>query len=744
MIRAGTIGHHQLATHSSQHYMDQLRSILGDLPDYSEPLQQRRSRLLLTILHVYGGVTLFLLVLAFALETSSFTRRPFTMGLFAIYLLSIFLLKQHRPVLSANVFILSWWLLMTLGTAFTGGLFTLGIVSYMSLIYVAGLLRGEWAAVRITVINVISGLIIHRLSVVGILPTSDVNVGQFTPYVAVLLANLLGVCLAFFTVRQLQFTQSRLDDANQFLRAQNEALQLSELRHRSMIEQSPFATIVFSAEGVPQYVNTAARHLWPVPRQVVAAFFQDYNILTDERFEKAGLRSLLEKGFRQEAVQLPPLRYGMFTPFPEHLPKDRGVIWLESFIYPLRSQDQTIEEVIIMVDDITDRVNAEQAEWQAQKLEGIGLLAGGIAHDFNNILTAIMAQASLAQISLPADAKQHRSLKKILAATEQAANLTNQLLAYAGNSRLEQQVVNLNTVVQQNLPLLQLATPPHVKLEQQLSPSLALVEADPVQIQQVVMNLLINGAEAISTSAGCVKIATKMVTLGVGTEHYFPLTGTTMAPGRYVSLEVSDNGVGMDSETIARIFEPFYSTKETGRGLGLSAVLGIIRSHQGAFAVESAPGEGTTFSILLPVTEKSVAAVEAKTEHQEIPGGTHILAIDDEQPVRDTITDILGHAGLHVTVAESGATGLSKFRALRDSIDLIILDLTMAGMNGEETLEAIRAHDLEVPVILSSGYDDTDLVLRLTQLHNDAFLRKPYTARELLTCIGQVLAARSP
>ena len=719
--------------------MHHLQSFVRDIPEFHDPIEQRQARLLLTLLHVFAVLALAILLVNFFYERGAVTRRLFSLGAIAVYLLSIYLLKRKRQALSANVFLFGWWCILTSGSASTGGLFTIGLSSYLSMIFTAGLLRGEWAALRMTVINVATSFLLYYLSMQGVLAPINLSVEVYAPAWAILFANGLGICLTFFTARQLGDAHEKLDGLNLMLRQQNKALSRSEARHRAMIEQSPLSTLIFTADGQPVFANTAARKLWPFPESIVATLFSRYNIFSDPIMEAAGLRELVETGFRTEPVLLPPIRYDIATIYPDLFSEQHGEFWLQSRIYPLRNELGAIDEVIVMVDDVTQKIAAEQAEWNAQKLEGIGLLAGGIAHDFNNLLTAIMAQASLAQYSLPSEANEQRALGKIVSATEQAAQLTGQLLAYAGGSQFEHEIINLNDLVEKNLHLFRVAIPHHVTLKSFLAPNLATVDVDPGQFQQVIMNLLINGAEAIQDEQGTVSITTEMVMLAEKEERHFPLTGRTLAAGPYVCLRIEDNGAGMNDETVARIFEPFYSTKETGRGLGLSAVLGIVRSHLGAFAVKSTPGAGTIFTILLPASGQPVAPVEKPVSDVVIPAGRCILVIDDELSVRETVSDILSYAGATVLLAENGSEGLEQYQRFQANLHLIILDLTMPGMSGEETLHRLRQLDSTIPVIISSGFDNSDLKGRLNQLSNDAFLPKPYKAQELLQIVACIL-----
>ena len=399
--------------------------------------------------------------------------------------------------------------------------------------------------------------------------------------------------------------------------------------------------------------------------------------------------------------------------------------WFAIDAYP------TAAGLAIFADDVTERKRLNERLQQTHKLESLGVLAGGIAHDFNNLLTGIIGNASMALEDLAPGDPSRLSLQNVVTAGERAAVLTRQLLAYAGKGRFIIQPLDLSALVREIATLLESSMPRTVALDLRLSDSLPAIEGDAAQIQQLIMNLVINGAEAIGDRpAGSVTVITRLQVVDAAYIQQM-LESTEVTPGMYVTLEVEDTGSGMDEETLSRMFDPFFTTKFAGRGLGLAAALGIVRGHKGALAVRSAPGEGSHFAVLFPpcpgkpVQPRSVAAAK-----RSVGQGT-ILVVDDEEVVRETARSILERLGYDVIIAEDGSKGVELFRTLESQIDLVLIDLTMPVMSGEEALEQLKAIRPDVPVILASGYDQTEAMRRFTGKPLAGFIQKPFTAAHL-------------
>lgn len=387
-----------------------------------------------------------------------------------------------------------------------------------------------------------------------------------------------------------------------------------------------------------------------------------------------------------------------------------------------------------------ERKRAEYTLFQAQKMESLGVLAGGVAHDFNNLLAAILGQVSLAQTKLPADSPAHANIGKAVKAAERAADLARQMLAYSGRGQFESRPMDLNTLIQENLHLFEVAVSKNVQLHSALADTLPLIEADHGQMQQVVMNLILNAAEAIEERAGTVTVVTSTQEIHADSEPHRQHIGDPLPPGCYVALEVRDDGCGMDTDTLSRIFDPFFTTKFTGRGLGLAAVLGIVRGHRGGLYVNSQIDKGTTFKLLFPASDaapKGPTTVDAETN----PVRGVILVIDDEEPVREVITDILESEGLQTINATHGAAGIALYREKMADISLVLLDWSMPGMSGEETFSELQKINPDVRVLLSSGYAQEDATRRFEGKGLVGFVHKPYSTRKLVNMIRQHLPA---
>ncbi len=392
-------------------------------------------------------------------------------------------------------------------------------------------------------------------------------------------------------------------------------------------------------------------------------------------------------------------------------------------------------------DYIKERERRDEALLQTQKLESLGVLAGGVAHDFNNLLTGILGSASLAVDSLPEEADFLKPiLEDVVVASQRAADLTKQLLAYAGKGRFVVTKINVSLLVREVRHLLQSTLPKHVQLDLDLSEDPVHIEADASQIQQVVMNLMINAAEAIpEDKEGSVQVRTRVEEFGApGSSGVFGFGELT--PGKYVILTVRDNGSGMDEDTKARIFDPFFSTKFTGRGLGLAAVVGIVRGHKGALEVASLPGSGTTFTVMFPAADGQCAVtVTAKPQAVELTKrDLTVLVIDDEQTVRRIAKNALERQGTQVILAETGREGIELFRKLADKVELVLLDLTMPDLNGEEVLKSLKTIHPGVKVVLSSGFNEVEVIEKFTGKGLAGFLQKPYTSAALSAKVAEV------
>ncbi len=389
--------------------------------------------------------------------------------------------------------------------------------------------------------------------------------------------------------------------------------------------------------------------------------------------------------------------------------------------------------------DITERKQLDRKLQQTAKLESLGLLAGGIAHDFNNLLTGIMGNASLVLDRLGPSYPDRTFLREIVKATQRAADLTRQMLAYSGRGRFVVDLIDLSELIHEISSLVRSSVPKNVEIELNLAGDLPPVKADAAQIQQLVMNLIINGAEAIEEqNRGCVTVTTARAELdseSIRRDH----PDDEMKPGVYVRFEVTDTGVGMDEATCAKIFDPFFTTKFTGRGLGLSAALGIVKGHGGSIRVYSRPGSGTTFTILLPASPKSRVTAPPVQHSRDLHGQGLVLVVDDEEMVLTLAEATLTRYGYEVLTAANGEVGVEMVRERGAEIDLVILDLTMPVMGGEQALAKMRALRPSLPVILSSGYDRREAETRFSNQDLSGFIQKPYTVDALLEAVKSAM-----
>jgi signal transduction histidine kinase/CheY-like chemotaxis protein len=398
------------------------------------------------------------------------------------------------------------------------------------------------------------------------------------------------------------------------------------------------------------------------------------------------------------------------------------------------------------IQDVTERhaIEAERQKLEAkvqqsQKLESLGLLAGGIAHDFNNLLTSILGNADLAKSELSPLTPARQSLEGIETAARRAADLCRQLLAYSGKGRFRIQPLDLRELVEEMGHLLTLSISKKAVLNFHFAQDLPAVEADATQVRQVVMNLILNASEAIADRSGVIAVSTGAAWCD---EAY--LKGTHAAEdipaGTYVYLEVSDTGVGMDRETLAKVFDPFFSTKFTGRGLGLAAVLGIMRGHKGAIKIYSEPGKGTSFKLLFPASEhKALGMPGAGGPAPAWKSQGTVLVADDEETIRALARRILERAGFSVLLASDGREAVELFRREHARVRMVLLDLTMPHLDGEACYRELRQIDPTVKVVLSSGYNEQDVVNRFAGKGLAGFVQKPYTADELIAMVRQCL-----
>jgi two-component system, cell cycle sensor histidine kinase and response regulator CckA len=390
------------------------------------------------------------------------------------------------------------------------------------------------------------------------------------------------------------------------------------------------------------------------------------------------------------------------------------------------------------VHDITERLRAQEERemlerklLETQKLESLGVLAGGIAHDFNNILTGILGSTSLARMELAPGGRAEEHIVHVEVAARRAADLCRQMLAYAGKGRFLVQLLDLSEIVRETTQLLDLSISRKATVRYDLANALPPLLADATQLRQVLMNLVLNASEALGDRPGSITLTTGTQLVDAGYLRTAAIEDE-LPSGPYIFLEVSDDGSGMSRETVERIFDPFFTTKFTGRGLGLSAVLGIVRGHRGAVKVYSELGRGTTFRLLFPAAEGEEAGKGARgVGDDEWRGQGAVLIIDDETTVRGVTERILQAIGFEPVPARDGVQGVEIVRQRGESLVGVLLDLTMPNMDGETAFREITLLRPELPIVLMSGYNEGDAIARFAGQGLAGFLQKPFTVDDI-------------
>ena len=541
-------------------------------------------------------------------------------------------------------------------------------------------------------------------------------------------------------VHELQVHQIELEIQNEELRRLMVELEQSRNQFFRLFHRAPMGYVVLDEVGLIHEVNETFCQMLNQPRHpLIGRPFADYLDSADRGVFLARYRAL----FRRPAGKILEARI-QCTQGSLFYAQMEGSM-LETPLNGPREREAPL--LMLAVTDITARKAAEEQRLQmerqmqqTQKLESLGVLAGGIAHDFNNLLTIILGNASLALDELSSMSPARDSLRAIEKTALRAAELCRQMLAYSGQGRFVIETLQLDELISEMVSLFKASLSKKALLNLNLANTLPSLRGDPSQIRQVVMNLVINAAEALGERSGVVTVST-----GVMECRPDDLTGAyreeRLAQGVYIWLEVSDTGCGMDPEIRRRIFEPFFTTKFTGRGLGLSAVLGIVRGHQGALQVTSALGRGTTFKVLFPaappVGPQSIPPARASLGAWQ--GIGTVLLVDDEDSVRTLGARMLERIGFQALVASDGQEALELYQVRREEIVLVLLDLTMPYMDGEETFRQLLRLDPQVRVVMTSGYTENEMAPRFTGQRVCGFLEKPYTLEALTHCLREAL-----
>lgn len=527
---------------------------------------------------------------------------------------------------------------------------------------------------------------------------------------------------------QLRHVISRLEEHRQQLE-QRVAQRTAELE-----QQTKMLDVILSTTPTYFFVYDRQGHnIYASPSSLAAMGYS----LPSEKSALQELPAFMPEQFPAELAQVFQTGQPITNEFQQEQAEQKKQF--EYVLNPVYDNEDFISSIVVTIRDITEQRLNQERLWRSQKMESLGILAGGVAHDFNNLLVAMLGQTSLALRKMPPDAPAQKHVEKAVKAAKRAADLIKQMLAYSGKGQFAMEPILLNHLIQENSHLFESAISKKVQLQLRLADHLPLFKGDPGQMQQVVMNLILNAAEAIGENTGEIIISTYQKDITTNDDHYWQKTTVPLSPGKYVCLRVQDDGIGMDDLTLAKIFDPFFTTKFTGRGLGLAALLGIVRGHKGGLYVATKPNEGTIFELLFPIAEQETAVL-AETAVPPLPqnAGT-ILIIDDEAPVRDAVIDILEMEHIFVLTAADGKAGIAIYQGRKETIDLILLDLSMPGLSGRETFQALRQVDPNVKIILSSGYHQGEVYRQFSGENVTDFLAKPYHMATLVQKIKQYL-----
>ena len=497
------------------------------------------------------------------------------------------------------------------------------------------------------------------------------------------------------------------------------------IRLATAVEQAAESVIISDRRGTIHYVNPAFERLSGFSSEDIVG--KNFRILKSESHDKSFYREMWQTISSGKAWA------GRIS----NRMKDGSLRQFETTISPIRDKNGAIVNFVSVNRDVTQEVALEAQLFQAQKMEAVGTLAGGIAHDFNNLLQVIQGYTEVLQVEVDQKKSSFEALQKIHRSAKRGAELTRQLLTFSRKVQSERRPLDLNREVEQVKRLLERTIPKMIEIELYLSESPSVVSADPIQVEQAIMNLAVNAKDAMP-EGGKIVIETERVEL----DEQFCKTHLGARPGEYVLLSISDTGHGMNREILEHVFEPFYTTKEVGKGtgLGLAMVYGIVKNHEGYILCYSEINTGTTFKIYLPAMEQSGQRQKPDKMEDLFKGGDEtILLVDDEEYIRDLGVELLTDVGYKVLTATNGEEGLQLYQKEQKNIDLIILDLVIPGMGGKKCYEEIIKINPRAKILIVSGYSANGPGKAALEAGAKGFVGKPFDVSHLLEKIREIL-----
>jgi PAS domain S-box-containing protein len=503
-----------------------------------------------------------------------------------------------------------------------------------------------------------------------------------------------------------------------------EALRNSEEKYKDLVENIKEVIYTLDKNGIMTYISPVIQTVLGYDSsEIIGRSFTEFIYSEDLPRQKERFKSVLSGPIGSDEYRL--------------LSKSGEIRWVQTSSMPILEENQTVG-LRGVLSDITESKRLQLQLQQARKMESFGTLAGGIAHDFNNILGIIIGNTELAMDDLPKWNPARLNLEEVLNASFRARDVVRQLLSFARETKLEKKPINIARIIQESLKLLRSSIPTSIELRQNIPKDIDTILANPTQINQILINLSTNAHDAMP-DGGILEISLKNVELGEESAVQYP----DLNPGRYVNLKISDTGQGISVEEMDRIFDPYFTTKEVGKGtgMGLSVVHGIVKSHEGTISVESEYGQGTTFSLFFPVVEEQ-AVIETETVEELPTGNERILFVDDEESILYAGRISLERLGYQVEVRLNPAEALELFRDNSDQFDLVITDMTMPKMTGDQLVQEILKIRPDVPIIISTGFHENIDEEKAKQVGIRQYIEKPINRRILAEVVRKVLDDR--
>ncbi|MCE5251304.1 PAS domain S-box protein, partial [bacterium] len=526
-----------------------------------------------------------------------------------------------------------------------------------------------------------------------------------------------------YLVGQKKVIQCNIRDITERKQAEEERIRLE-----TVIEQASECVVITDVKGTIQYVNPAFEKI--TGYSIEEAIGQNPRMLKSGKHEEIFYKNMWDTLLSGNKWN------GRFI----NKKKDGQLYTEEASISPIIDKTGAITNFAAVKRDVTNELLTEQRQRETQKMEAIGTLAGGIAHDFNNILSAIIGYTELSMDEVPEGSQLHSDLTKIFKAGYRARDLVNQILTFSRQREQEKRPILIDPIIKETLKMLRASLPSTIEIRQSIEPEPGTVRADATQIHQVIMNLCTNAGQAMSQKGGILEVILTSKELDSG----FCIQHPGLVPGRYLKLMVSDTGHGIPQDILPRIFEPYFTTRDKsgGTGLGLAMVHGIVTDCGGAVTVYSEPGKGTTFKVYLPVIMEEPAD-EAEKTAIVIKGHEHILFIDDEKDIGDVGKRILEQLGYTVTVMTSSIDALEFFQKDPYRFDLVITDMTMPFMTGDELSEEFMRIRQDIPIIVCTGYSEKLTEETALSIGIRAYMGKPLLKSEMAETVRRVLDERN-